>query len=596
MSVNVAGDMMSPFLSQRQIELKNVDSIEIPAFAVVEVTGIELPEGALYHTPSAGRLIFKVRRATVDEPCAVVVNGPCPIPAGEDGKPGTYDFPTYALFDDSTGTGSSSGTGIVPTVGEEWGVKAGSFALNAERSGFIIYGQIDGVKAQVVREVKDELLYVQPKTCWKPGTQVTAVVQEWTGGGWSATSREVTVSDLDCKVLVLTTEYVWVRASRCGETGSIIHVPVGEYGTTRIFHLTSPLGPQSSAAAYVSSTPNGSCEPTDDSCQVNVCNFTCKTLSGGWYMGTLADCAFVLQPYELTCDTGTASCGDLNKRIVTDVEFNTSSCEIVVKSELMTEDPDGCTSFSGTKYERYDITSCCNCDCCTGTGTTGSSGSSGSTGSSGSGTCDCLNISGDTLGTGINGCWSKRGIGWQRYPTPGSTGMICAGGYWYIYWGSGINDYYKSPAIAAGDTCVDCPPRGTWTSQSTAGSITVSLSDCCTPSGSSYTGSSDTGTASLTGSSGTGSCWDSVYLSVWDAGGGDVGVGWDSICCGSCGDVSVEIYRGTTLIHTEGAKDCQTAGGGGITDTPPGPGTYVYKAKFITTSCGTSVRQDTITI
>jgi len=118
--------------------LKNVGSVEIPAFGVCQIVspGSSRPESTGGYTPDGGRTILHVAQPTGTAACTncchTVVNGPCPIPVEESGRVGTMDSPMLALV------GSAS-----YTTGTEVGIKDGSFLLWEGYSGYVIVGDYD---------------------------------------------------------------------------------------------------------------------------------------------------------------------------------------------------------------------------------------------------------------------------------------------------------------------------------------------------------------------------------------------------------------------------------------------------------------------
>lgn len=566
MSATVAPDHLSPFLSQRQIELENVGSIEVPAFGVCEVTDVYLPESASSMSADGGPIVYKVRRPTTDSPCHVIINGPCPIPPvaqspDNRGKPGTNDYPTYALYS-AAGSGSAG-----PSAGDEYGAKADSFELNPGYTGFVILGAADGTKVQVMRGCGGgEMLYVRPNTCMKPGDSVTATVAEW-DGGWSDSTRTITVVNTDCLAIALTTERLWVKVVEDGTA-----VPINEYKRSRWYYVPAGIDPYGS----------GDIEPIiSDSCGFDTltcsgltgCNPGCEVIIAGYYLGVLSGCDIVIDPGSRMCLTGTGTtgtgstgtgttgtgtdttCPGTSQRVITGWSFDQANCEAVITSKLLTQDTDGCITFTSTQVSRASI--CCDCTPPTGTGTYTGTG------------CAVLYVYGSDV-DGVDGCYPADG---DCY-TKGSYTICCSGNRWYLYYGEGENDYYRSPV---GD-CTDCPPEGVWENQSTGSDINVTYADEC------FTGT------------GTGSCWDSTFFTLTDAGGGDVNVQWDADCCDYCGSVTVKIYRDDVLIHTASPRNCNEISGSDFYLDSPGAGSYTYRADFITDGCGTTSKTDSITI
>jgi len=116
----------------RWFEAVQDGSVEIPPFAVCEVTGAETrSEGNL----SIG-LVLKVRRPTAANLFGCVINGPSPITtSGSRRGAVTYDSPMLALYD----------TADTPAYGDSFGTQANLFTLKKGNAGFgIIGGHADG--------------------------------------------------------------------------------------------------------------------------------------------------------------------------------------------------------------------------------------------------------------------------------------------------------------------------------------------------------------------------------------------------------------------------------------------------------------------
>ena len=107
-----------PLLNQRWFECRNTESNAIPAHGVVEITGSE--------NPSAGRLVYTVRRPIGDwtKPTAVV--GHHGLASGSD-KYGmlTFDFPALVAYDTAKGT---------PALGETWSSGTDTYKLVDDES------------------------------------------------------------------------------------------------------------------------------------------------------------------------------------------------------------------------------------------------------------------------------------------------------------------------------------------------------------------------------------------------------------------------------------------------------------------------------
>nr|MCU0872014.1 hypothetical protein [Pirellulaceae bacterium] len=262
------------YRQQRWIELENVCSDEIPAYGVCEVTGSYRPETASDQTPGGGRTVLKVQKPTRDNPCAYVLNGPCPIAPGYTGKVGTADYPAYALVESA------------PNAGEQWGVKAGSFALVKGYCGYVIWGDYDAALGNVRVMHRDDcnqssLKLVRFRVCFNPGDEeVTGYVVDPCkneGGTYTETGEEVTVTDCRCWMFVLpNTEAVWVyrAAGGCDDSddASQVYQPVAPYGLRRRVKIETniPCAGSGSVTVY----KDDDCDLTASECTITVVNGT----------------------------------------------------------------------------------------------------------------------------------------------------------------------------------------------------------------------------------------------------------------------------------------------------------------------------------
>lgn len=114
--------MRGQFHDIRWLPAKNVGSVEIPPFGLVEVSGVE------HELPNL--MVLEVKRPTEDTPAVIGINGMKPIAAGDYGL-ATVDSsgPLYVLKD--TGTAA---------FGESWGAQQDSFLAKQGNAGLICYG------------------------------------------------------------------------------------------------------------------------------------------------------------------------------------------------------------------------------------------------------------------------------------------------------------------------------------------------------------------------------------------------------------------------------------------------------------------------
>ena len=110
-------DLAVPITRVRYVVCKNNSGEEIPAFAVMRVTGVTDE-------------VLQVAKPNAASDTKAAVNGPTPIPIGGHGN-ATYDSPFFVLYDTGDGT---------PTFGDMWGTESGSWKLRAANDGFCALG------------------------------------------------------------------------------------------------------------------------------------------------------------------------------------------------------------------------------------------------------------------------------------------------------------------------------------------------------------------------------------------------------------------------------------------------------------------------
>ncbi len=117
------------FKAQRWRPFYNAGASEVPAFGLIEVTGMSL--GAI---GSNTYPIISGKRPTSASLQGAAVNSHLPVPVGAQGIC-TFDAPMWALYD----------TGSTPAYDEDWGTQANSYLLGSGNTGFkIIGGQTSG--------------------------------------------------------------------------------------------------------------------------------------------------------------------------------------------------------------------------------------------------------------------------------------------------------------------------------------------------------------------------------------------------------------------------------------------------------------------
>lgn len=110
------------FAGDRWIAVTNVSGEEIPAFAPMRITGIDLTNEVKVDKPNAEGMP------------QVLINGQTPIPVDGVGQ-ATYTFPAYVLHDAVDGS---------PVAGESWGTAAGEWKLRKHKAGFFACGTSSG--------------------------------------------------------------------------------------------------------------------------------------------------------------------------------------------------------------------------------------------------------------------------------------------------------------------------------------------------------------------------------------------------------------------------------------------------------------------
>jgi len=236
------GPDAAPHRRQRFIELFNAGDTEIPAWGVCEIVDSYRPDKGGLYTPQAGRTVMQVRRPTKDEPCATIVNGPCPIPVGEERRIGTLDDPLVALvykqYDPQTRVGA----------------KKDSYELYEGLCGWIIDGDYhvtDGTM-RVQRYDECQPLMVKALECIKPGdTQKRVQPMKWDPDAncyVEDTDRDpIYIDDRDSWLLAITDDCFKVERD-CAEES---YRPSFPYGLTRQVKVKSEISCRSSGEVTI---------------------------------------------------------------------------------------------------------------------------------------------------------------------------------------------------------------------------------------------------------------------------------------------------------------------------------------------------------
>lgn len=274
----------SPARAQRFIELKNVGSVEIPGYAAVEVIESSRPEAGGTVIPGGGRTVLHCRLAEVDNPCVTAINGPCEIPVGGSGRPGTLDDPMVALV------ASEYANSI------DVGVKAGSFLLWSGYCGYRIVGDYDATTQtqRVIRaeDCQEQSMIVRATECIYPGYGGTVQIQEWDSDlGCYVDSDDDPIEIIDPMqwILALPDECFRVdRHSRCGVSGGGTYLPSFPFGLTRIVKLKKEDGivgcGMCGPATVMYRDPEGGgsgarCELAESECIIQACNISYRNLA-----------------------------------------------------------------------------------------------------------------------------------------------------------------------------------------------------------------------------------------------------------------------------------------------------------------------------
>jgi hypothetical protein len=106
---------------QRQLTIKNIGSEKAPPFGIMQVFGLSFDQDADRWKVEAGR-------PTEDNAKLFVINGATELEANEESS-GTWDWPTWVLFDSADGT---------PGLGEVWGVGKDTFKARKDKRGLIV--------------------------------------------------------------------------------------------------------------------------------------------------------------------------------------------------------------------------------------------------------------------------------------------------------------------------------------------------------------------------------------------------------------------------------------------------------------------------
>lgn len=106
---------------QRVLNIKNIGDQQVPPFGIMQVFGVSLDE-------VANQWKVQVKRPNEDNAKLFVINGPFALEPNEEST-GTWDWPTWVLFDSADGT---------PGLGEVWGVAKDTFKARKGKRGLVV--------------------------------------------------------------------------------------------------------------------------------------------------------------------------------------------------------------------------------------------------------------------------------------------------------------------------------------------------------------------------------------------------------------------------------------------------------------------------
>ena len=272
----------SPHLRSRFIELYNAGDVTIPGFAALQVIQSERPEKSGTVTPDGGRTVLRVLLATTDEPCLSIINGPCEIPPGKYGRPGTMDSPMLALVE----------TEYVPNT--DVGIQAGSFKLTEGICGWRVVGDYDaGTGTQRVIKTDDcqaGPMVVRATECILPGEGGTVQPQQWNSitecyEDTSGPTIEV-VDPMGWLLAVPDDCFKVERQHRCGTPSGGVYTPSFPFGMTQLVRIETQIDcGECGEVAIVRKSESGSgvevglCNTEATECTFQACNMSFRPLA-----------------------------------------------------------------------------------------------------------------------------------------------------------------------------------------------------------------------------------------------------------------------------------------------------------------------------
>lgn len=158
------------------LEYRNDSGETIPAYGIVRITGIIIPE--------PGRVLLTVAKPNVygcQYQCAI--NGPVPIGAGKFGNCSRETF-AAALYDTADGP---------PGIGERWGPRDGTWKLRRNTGGFAVVGTTKAATGLVLVQPAPMLSFVgKTDIAHAKGVTGTVSIHAGTLGSETDTTADMT--------------------------------------------------------------------------------------------------------------------------------------------------------------------------------------------------------------------------------------------------------------------------------------------------------------------------------------------------------------------------------------------------------------------
>ncbi len=203
---------VNPQAEMRWLPIRNDSGFIIPAFGVVEMTGVVAINRRRIQT-----VVRPIRDGIED----AMINGPTPIQIGGFGR-ATRDFPAFALHD----------TGSTPLHGEAMGAAKDSFFMTSGKSGFLAVGEVGNGLVEVIQQI--DRLSTQITEADSP-YQLTKKEDVYVSGGCS---DDESTTPIDCVTVVAPENpvegdefFVADNAGNAAVNNILINVPAGSSAT-----------------------------------------------------------------------------------------------------------------------------------------------------------------------------------------------------------------------------------------------------------------------------------------------------------------------------------------------------------------------------